>query len=193
MGLTAVLDWNVILQDCKLSDVTDLGPYLYFPDPSLSILSVFDDLQYDRADADMLSPAMRNHVLKTLRPMGFKQRSGTVIEHSETGIRFIMPKFHALGASPFDITRYAPKREQDFYVLTPTQTACRFIDTYALEEAVDRIRALVKKQPINIYRLMDFLEKKPSHQDFLQAIGHLKYVQRTAIQSEPLRGRRALR
>ena len=36
-------------------------PYLQIADEKLRLLSVFDDLKYDRADADMMSPAMRTH------------------------------------------------------------------------------------------------------------------------------------
>ncbi|MEM8791282.1 MAG: hypothetical protein AAGE80_06675 [Pseudomonadota bacterium] len=175
----------------SLDDV-DLGPFLYLACSRLGVLSVFDDLKYDRADADMLSPAMRQHAIKRLAALGFRQTSGTVLEQEGSGVRCLIPKFHALGASPFDITRYTPKNEGDFYLLTPTQTACAFIDNCALDDAVARIKDLIARQPINLYRLMDYLERKPAHQDFLKAIGHLKYVQRTAIESEPLKYRRAL-
>lgn len=170
-----------------------LGPYLHIADTDLKLLSVFDDLKYDRSDADMLSPAMRRHVVQRLEKLGYRQTSGTVVKHGQSGICGLMPKFHALGASPFDITRYAPKQEQDFYILTPTQTACQFIDNYPLDEAVERVKALIEKQPINLLRLQDFLEHKPAHQDFLTAVGHLKYVQRVAVQSDPLRSMRALK
>ncbi|MEM1075309.1 MAG: hypothetical protein AAF665_16130 [Pseudomonadota bacterium] len=167
-------------------------PYLQIADTKLGILSVFDDLKYDRADADMMSPAMRTHAMKKLGALGYKQTSGTVLLHRETQVRVIIPKFHALGASPFDITRYTSKAPQDFYLLTPTQTACQFVDTYATDDAVERIKTLMAKHPINLYRLMDYLEKTPRHAAFLGAIGHLKFVQREAVSSEPLCRRRAL-
>ncbi|MEM9010873.1 MAG: hypothetical protein AAGE18_06580 [Pseudomonadota bacterium] len=172
--------------------VLNRDPYLYLPTSELQILSVFDDLKYDRADADMLSPSMRQHAIRKLRPLGFRQISGTVLLQGDLDVRFLMPKFHALGASPFDIARYTERRPQDFLMLTPTQTACQFIDNYPLADAVSRIKALITEQPINLYRLMDYLERKPAHREFLGAIGHLKYVQRVAVESEPLRRRRAL-
>ncbi len=172
--------------------VLNRDPYLQLADTRLGLISVFDDLKYDRADADMLSPAMRRHAIAKLGGVGFRQVSGTVLENAEAGVRTLIPKSHALGASPFDITRYTPKRSQDFYVLTPTQTACQFVDHYSTDDAVARIKALVAKHPINLFRLMDYLERKPTHDAFLRAIGHLKYVQRKAVESEPLRRRRAL-
>lgn len=161
-------------------------------DAALHLISVFDDLKYDRSDADMMSPAMRQHAVRKLAPLGFRQVSGNVLENREADTRVLIPKSHALGASPFDITRYTPKRTQDYYLLTPTQTACQVIDSYATKDAVERIKTLICKHPINLYRLMDYLEKKDTHQDFLGAVGHLRYVQREAITSEPLQRRRAL-
>lgn len=170
----------------------ELGVYLFVADTDLNLLSVFDDLRYDRSDADMLSPAMRKHVGEKLRPMGFKQISGTVFENKSADVRFIMPKSHALGASPFDISRYTPKREQDYYVLTPTQAACQLIDNYSLDRAVASIKALIARQPINLLRLADYLERKPTHERFEAALGHLQFVQRQAVTTEPLRSRRSL-
>lgn len=167
-------------------------PFLWIAEDGLGLISVFDDLKYDRADADMLSPAMRAHAIAKLAPLGFRQTSGTVLTHKPADMRVIIPKVHALGASPFDVARYTPKRAQDFYLLTPTQTACQFIDGFAKDEAVERIKELIASQPINLLKLEDYLERKDHHRDFLSAIGHLKYVQREAVASEALCHRRAL-
>lgn len=169
-----------------------LDPYLHIVEDRLRILTVFDDLKYDRADADMMSPAMRQHAITKLGRLGFRQTAGTVLTDRDTGARILIPKFHALGASPFDITSFTPRGAEDWYLLTPTQTACQIIDHYPHEEAVDLTKKLIEKHPINLYRLMDYLEGKTAHRDFQNAIGHLKFVQRTAVESEPLRRRRAL-
>lgn len=170
----------------------DAHPYLQMADWRLGLLSVFDDLRYDRADADLMSPAMRKHAIDRVTPAGFRQISGSVLENRAADIRLLIPKQHALGASPFDITRYTPKRDQDLYLLTPTQAACQIIDAYDTVAAVTRIKALIAKHPINLFRLMDYLEHTDAHRAFLGAIGHLKLVQREAIEAEPLCRRRAL-
>ncbi|MEM0990987.1 MAG: hypothetical protein AAGK00_19130 [Pseudomonadota bacterium] len=170
----------------------EFGPYMSLADPELRIFSIFDDLKYDRADADMMSPGMRRHAIDKLAKLGFKQTAGTVLSHKDTGVRCLIPKFHALGASPFDITRYTKRGPHDFYILTPTQTACQFIDNYRIDEAAGRIKELMRIQPINLFRLVDYLERKPDHENFMMVIGHLKYTQRVAVESEPLRRRRAL-
>ncbi|MBE1283801.1 MAG: hypothetical protein GJ676_10870 [Rhodobacteraceae bacterium] len=173
--------------------VIDKDPYLSLADDTLRLISVFDDLKYDRADLDMMSGPMRRRVVTKLAPLGFRQKSGSVIENREIDLRILLPKFRALGASPFDAIRDTPRRAQDFYVLTPTQTACQFIESYPIDDAVERIKTLIVKHPINLYRIWDFLEKYDQHNAFLNAIGHLKYVQRKAVESEPLRSRYALR
>ncbi len=173
--------------------VLNRDPFLAVADAPLRLISVFDDLKYDRADLDMLSGPMRRHALEKLTPFGFRQVSGTVFENKADGVRMYMPKFHALGASPFDAPRYTPRRPQDYYVLTPTQVACQMIDHYPTDDAVQKIKTLIVKHPINLLRLKDYLERKDSHQAFLGAIGHLKLVQREAVEAEPLRSRRALR
>lgn len=173
--------------------VVNRDPYLQIADTAQGLISVFDDLKYDRADADILSIAMRNHAIRKLAPLGFKQTSGTVIFNADADVKVLMPKFHALGASPFDVARYTQKREQDFYLLTPTQTACLFIDTYARDEAAKRIEELIKKHPVNLMKLSDYLERKDTHTAFKDELGYLLHVQREAVASEPLMRRRALR
>ncbi|WP_170414636.1 hypothetical protein [Ruegeria arenilitoris] len=167
-------------------------PYFQIADENLGLLSVFDDLKYDRADVDMVSPAMRRHVFGKLGPLGFRQISGTVLEHPQADMRVYIPKFHALGASPFDIIRYTDKRPQDFCLLTPTQVACQFIDHYELDDAVQRVEALIVKHPINLLKLADYLEGKPRHRAFREVLGHIKLKQRIAVESEPLCRRRSL-
>ena len=40
--------------------------------------------------------------------------------------------------------------------------------------------------------MLDYLEHNPKHQEFSRAIGHLRLMQREAVESEPLKTRRAL-
>lgn len=176
MTKTLVSDWSI----------DQRGPYIYVVSGELNIISVFDELRYDRSDVDMLSPAMRMHLVKKLKTIGFKQRSGTVVEQQGSGVKCLMPKAHALGASPFHITDACPKRDTDYYALTPTQTACQFIRHCDLEQAIEEIKRLMAFQPINIYRLSDYLEYEPDYQYFRSAIGHIKYLQRVALESQRL-------
>ncbi|MCH2068334.1 MAG: hypothetical protein MK208_13945 [Shimia sp.] len=174
-------------------ETIDQDPYLAVVDIERQILSVFDDLRFDRSDADIMAGPMRNHIALKLSAFGFRQVSGHVIENAHHDLRMIIPKFRALGESPFDAIRYTPRRPQDFYILTPTQAACQIIDTYSREEAQDRILTLIQKHPINIYRILDFMDRSDKHMAFRPVLGHLKFVQRKAIRSEPLCRRRALR
>jgi len=173
--------------------ILDRDPYLTVADPALRLISVFDDLKYDRADMDVVSGPMRRRARDKLKPLGFVQASGHVFENRAEDIRMILPKFRALGASPFDAINDTPRRAQDYFILTPTQTACQMIDHYPHEDAVEMIKTLIQKHPINLLRLADYLERTDTHQAFKPAIGHLKFVQREAVSAEPLKSRRALR
>ena len=170
----------------------DLGAYLHVADEGLRLLSVFDDLTYDRADADILTPGMRAHLAKQLKGLGFRQKSGNLFVHGQAEERCLLPKSHALGASPFDILRYTERGAKDYVALTPTQVACQVIDAYPLEEAVERVKDLIIRHPINLFRLMDYLESKPAHDAFQTAIGHLRFVQREAVEGSQLRRLRPL-
>ena len=161
----------------------DKGPYLYVPQAGPNMISVFDALTYDRSDADLVAPAMRLHLVKQLKKLGFQQRSGNVLENPNEDVRCIIPKAHALGASPFFVADYTPKRAQDYFVLTPTQTACQLIAHFPVEQAVAQIKALIAHQPINILRLSDYLQYCDPYQAFAPAVNHLLYVQRQAIEA----------
>ncbi|MEL8055627.1 MAG: hypothetical protein AAGK66_05710 [Pseudomonadota bacterium] len=169
-----------------------IDKYLFLADRHLRLISVFDDTSYDRADADMLSPPMRQYLAKVLAKNGFKQSSGTIFDNTALNVKCIIPKAHALGASPFDITRFTPRAEKDFYVLTPTQTACFFIDNYDVQDAFNRVVDLIRRQPINILKISDYLERKPSHLDFMSAIDQLRDIQKEAVADDKLRFMRAL-
>ncbi|MEM1162557.1 MAG: hypothetical protein AAGJ28_16615 [Pseudomonadota bacterium] len=174
-------------------EVLNADPYLMIADSPLQLISVFDDLHYDRADLDMVSGPMRRRAADKLAPLGFKQISGSVLENRAEDIRVLLPKFKALGASPFDATRYTPRREQDYFILSPTQAACQIIDNYAPDDAARQLSELVVKHPVNLLRIFDFLERKAAHTAFKDAIGQLTYLQRQAVSGTSLKTRRALR
>lgn len=77
--------------------------------------------------------------------------------------------------------------------MTPTQAAAILINTLALEPCVESLAELVKRQPINLYKLKDYLEDKSQHQQFKQAIPYITYTQRIAVESEPLNKMRAIK
>ncbi|WP_108861492.1 hypothetical protein [Ruegeria sp. Alg231-54] len=173
--------------------VLNADPYLMVADAGLRLISVFDDLHYDRADLDMLSAPMRRRALKKLAPFEYFQRSGSVIENCAADIRIHMPKFRALGASPFDALRETSMRPQDYALLTPTQAAAQMIAAYEVDTAKERLAALVLKHPANLLRLFDFLEPTPSKAAVREMLGELLFLQRAAVAKEPLKSRRALR
>lgn len=171
----------------------EASPYLMVADARLRLISVFDDLKYDRSDMDMMSGPMRRHLASRLAPLGFTQKSGSILEDKARDMRLHIPKFRALGASPFDATLDTQRRAQDYFALTPTQAACQIIMAYPVDEAVERVKHLIGRHPANLLRISDYIEQGEAHRDFHHAIGHLRYVQRMAVESDPLKTRRALR
>jgi len=167
-------------------------PYLTIAHEGLRLISVFDDLRYDRADLDLLGGPMRARLLRAVAPHGYRQRSGGVIENPATGMRMVMPKFRALGASPFDAVRDTPRGPGEYYVLTPTQAACVILDSLPSEEALAALEALIAVQPVNLLRIFDYLGQGPDRPEAKRIIGHLTPMQRAAIRAEPLMRRRAL-
>ena len=195
MGTAEPADFDIDLS-CPFPQriaVLDADPFVMVADAEAGLISVFDELHYDRADLDVLSPPMRRHALGRLRPLGFEQRSGRELVSPFEDIVIHLPKFHALGGSPFDALRDTSMRQQDYVLLTPTQAAAQIVNTYDLEAAVERVKRLVVKHPVNLLRLADFLDRSGRHRAFGTAIGHLMYVQRKAVCSEPLKTRRPLR
>lgn len=163
------------------------GPYLHIISDTIKAISIFDALHYDRADVDIISPVMRLHLIKKLKDLGFKQTQGRVIENKTLDIKCVIPKFHALGSSPFHITDYTSIRPQDYYVLTPTQTACFIINNFPLETAMEKLKQLIAVQPINIKRISDYIENSGVNLDALSLIGHLKYYQAQALETPELK------
>ncbi len=50
---------SLSIKHAPLSDnpeALNLGPYMCVADANLRVISIFDDLKYDRADVDMMSP-----------------------------------------------------------------------------------------------------------------------------------------
>lgn len=171
----------------------DYGPYFLLADRELRLFSVFDDLKYDRSDADIMAPPMRRHAIDMLHAMGFWQKTGSVLLHKTQNIRCLFPKPQILGASPLDITAYSNRESDDYYILTPTQTACMIISAFSAETACDKLVNLVQKQPININRIFDYLQRRSDHKIIAKSLGLVKAAQDKAITEEPLCRRRALR
>ena len=158
-----------------------LDQYITNINIDLKILSIFDDIRYDRADLDVITGPMREHAIRKLRNFGFIQINGSILENAHRNLRIIIPKSHTLGASPFDATRYTKKRDQDLYMLTPTQAACQIIDQCYPCDAVDRIKNLIACQPINILRILDFLERKPAHAIYRENVRMFRDFQKEVI------------
>ncbi len=158
----------------------------------LNVLSVFDDIKYDRSDIDILSPAMRHYAAKFLKNQGFRQKSGQCFISRDCEEKLWMPKPSVLGASPFDITRYIKRDVSDAIILTPTQTAAFLFDRLELKDAVSEIAVLIEQQPINLLKLRDHIPRYGDRERYTQAFPYLRFCQRKAIERPHMRFKRSL-
>lgn len=175
----------------SLHEAISEDDYLFWVD-SIHVLSVFDDIKYDRSDIDILSPAMRRYTAKFLKNQGYHQKSGQCFASKNGPHKLWMPKPSVLGASPFDITRYISREENDAYILTPTQTAAYLLDTLTLDTAVKEIALLIEQQPINLLKLRDHIPKYSDRNRYAEAFPYLRYCQRQVIENPRMRFKRSL-
>lgn len=167
--------------------------YFAWHESPIQIISVYDDKRYDRSDIDNLSPAMYRYTANQLKDFGFVRVSGRVFQHSVFNADAIIVQAKVQGASPFHSLDYCSRKPEDILILTPTQTAAVFINDLPHEQAIEKIVALIKTQPINLFKLKDHLENSSRHISFLDAIPYIKYEQRKAVESAPLLNKRALK
>ena len=59
-----------------------LDQYITNINIDLKILSIFDDIRYDRADLDVITGPMREHAIRKLRNFGFIQINGSILENA---------------------------------------------------------------------------------------------------------------
>ncbi len=185
MKKTTTTDWQA-----SLIMAIERDPYLYWHQ-QLRIISVFDDVRYDRSDLDLLSPAMRQHIVKQLKQLGCKQARGQQLI-SPNGNVLWMPKPSVLGSSTFDIGKYTKRAEHDIYILTPTQAAAYWLDNGELEPAVEAIANMIKQQPCNLRKIEDHIGSNPKRKAYIQAMPYLRKVLRESQEQPEMKFKRSL-
>jgi len=165
--------------------------YLLWHD-SIRVISVFDDVKYDRSDIDLLGPGMRKHVTQFLKGLGCKAKSGKCIVHRDSEIKYWLPKPSLLAASPFDITRYQPRDANDIYVLTPTQTAAYFFQTIDFDLAILAIGDMIETQPVNILKLLDTLNSPQERTYYAPVLRYLLDCQKQIVKQPRVKFKRTL-
>ena len=153
------------------------------------ILSVFDDSRFDRSDIDILSPAMRQHVIASLKTLDCQLVRGNQLI-APHGISLWMPKPSVLASSPFDATRYQRRASDDIYILTPTQAAAYQLEHCQLDIAVKAIADMMPEQPCNLRKLEDFITQDSARQRYLAAMPYLRNCLREAQEQPHMRFKR---
>lgn len=175
----------------KLIKAIGSNDYLLWHE-SLGVISVFDDIQYDRSDIDILGPGMRRYVSQFLTTLDCKARSGRCIVHRDSGVKFWLPRPSVLAASPFDITRYQPRDAGDIYILTPTQTAAYFFQQIDFDWAIIAIGEMIKSQPVNLLKLEDTLQHQRERSYYAPVLRHLLNCQKLWVKHNKMKFKRSL-
>jgi len=165
--------------------------YLVVLQDSINIISVFDALQYDRSDADLMTPNMRTYVVNKLKSIGFKQQSGNRFTSEDSKINCHFAKPRLLVSSSFDCI-LTQRSEADYHILTPTQTACQLFNTLPLEQAIEAVSSLIKQQPINVYKIKDYSYNQTRHKEIISYISYLTQQQQLALSNPKLAQMRSL-
>ncbi len=174
----------------ELIEKLDTDNYLYWHEKH-QIISLFDDVRYDRSDIDILSTSMRKHIGLILKSLGCIHKAGNRYI-SPVGLSLWMPKPSVLGASSFDATRYTPRQPGDIYILTPTQAVAYWLDHASLEEAVPAIVDMMRSQPCNLRKLEDQINKNSQRNTYLQAMPYLRRELRLSQEDPKLKFKRSL-
>ena len=152
-----------------------------------NLVSIYDDRVYDRSDADFMNTSMRSYFKERLTELQYDWLSGNVLGSPLYTTTFIFPKNGILGASPFDITRFEKRCEDDYFVLTPTQVAAYLIKFKCGEGILENLKKLISYHPINLEKLKDHLSSDKTLEPIFNSIYvQLKNYQSTIIKSEKL-------
>ncbi|MGK0499408.1 MAG: hypothetical protein ACJAYG_001045 [Oceanicoccus sp.] len=184
-----VMDYHEFQLD--LIEAISKDDYLLWHD-SIRVISVFDDVKYDRSDIDLLVPAMRKYVSQFLNNLGYKAKSGKCIVHRDSDIKCWLPKPSVLAASPFDITRYQARDLNDIYILTPTQTAAYYFQQLDFDLAIMAIGKMIKTQPVNILKLLDTLNSPQERRYYGPVLRYLLDCQQQVVSKPGVKFKRSL-
>ena len=119
----------------------------------LGSIIIYDDIEFERNDYEVISPKQRIQLGFTLRNLGYKQSTGSEFEHATTGDKVIMTKPPRALAS--DILEPDSLSPEAINIVTATQGAYQIIKSEILtkEEKVKDLETLVSAIPVNLRKL----------------------------------------
>jgi len=142
---TEVLDYSLVNRDKNL-----------FATEKLPLITVYDDNLFVRNDYDVLSLGQRNYLIRFFAQLGFKQKSGRLLQNEQVNIHLPRPNAN-LAISSFQ-PEFLEFRQQNYYCVTPTMLA-ETMFYYGLQhpefELMAGLKALIGKCPFNIEWLRD--------------------------------------
>lgn len=125
--------------------------------PSIRAISIFDTINYDYFDMEVLGPSQRSYLIKKTEALGFKQVSGKWLTHAD-GTKIFFPPHKLFNRN---LKSFIPSswRDNEWLAVTPTQAAYLLMRTERLDE--EDLYQLMMKHPFNLVRLGQAVEHEP--------------------------------
>lgn len=118
---------------------------------SIQAISVFESVNYDLWDFDALGPSQRAYLIEKLGKMGFTQRSGKWLHHSD-GIKVYIPGTKIFNRNFVSFLSDQKPGGDIWLATTPTQTAYLLFQHEPFD--FEDVSQLMMTQPFNLERLM---------------------------------------
>ena len=150
----------------------------------LSVLSIFDDEEYENYDVDLISPRRRLRIASVLTQAGYRQASGRVFQGSE-GAPIVFPKPGVLGSDPSRPAAELLSRGAAVALVTPTQALLLYLHQFGDEDAEklwEELTALVWEQPANLDKVSDWARAAGRQRVFLQLRDDLEAAQAEGVE-----------
>ena len=140
-----MMDYERINQDKNL-----------FALPFLPLVTVYDDNLFVRNDYDVLSLGQRNYLIRFFAQLGFKQKSGRLLQCQDINLHFPRPNSN-LAISSYT-SDYLSQDGENYYCVTPTMMAEALFHLSLTGQGLaleDSLKQLINKCPFNIEWLRD--------------------------------------
>jgi hypothetical protein len=162
--------------------------------PLYNIITVFDDVQYNSNDYEMLSPPQRKQVIEALEKNDHVQDTGKTLKDNSTGRIVRLVQTASQGVSPLhEFEKHY--NQTDVFVTTPGSYFLflmkELFKNQKDQNLLKEIENLITTHPVNLIQLLYHSKKDDFHLLFHDKIDHFKSLQHQAVIG-PLSNKKAL-
>ena len=169
----------------SIARILNRGGVSAAPLSRLSLISIFDDEEYENYDFDLVSPRRRLRLAAVLTDAGFRQTSGRVFEAPEGGDPVVFPKPGILGTDPSRPVLDLLAGGGAIVLVTPTQALLLVLHRLGDQppsELADELNALVWEQPANLDKVEEWARAAGLGRTFLELRPALERAQSEGVE-----------